>query len=58
MSDAAKVAQYWGRELNISNERAKQVLGMTFRDPEESMEEMVTSMIEIGLLEDKRPPKK
>ena len=54
-SDAAKIMAYWGREKNFNNTRSREVLGINYKPASQSLTEMVNSMIELGILEDKRP---
>ena len=54
-ADAAKIAEYWGRDLQVSNERSKTVLSINYRAAKDSLLEMAESMINHGLLEDRRP---
>jgi len=44
----------WGTEMNLSNARSREVLGIDYREMNQSIVDMVDSMIEKGLLEDKR----
>lgn len=54
-SDAAKLAAYWGRRLQINNQNSREVLGINYRPISPCLKEMVESMIDMGMLEDKRP---
>ena len=55
-SDAAKIAQYWGHELEFNNARSREVLGIEYStSSSQTLEDMCNSMIDFGILEDKRP---
>ena len=56
-ADAQKLLQRWGVSYKISNARSREVLGIQYREAETSLKDMVESMIDIGLTEDKRTQK-
>ena len=53
--EVADLIPMWGLEMHVDNTRSKQVLQLSYRPPKESINEMVYSMIETGIIEDKRP---
>lgn len=55
ISDAKFIVPLWGREVNFNNTRAKELLGIEFHKTADSLNEMVESCIDQGILEDKRP---
>ena len=52
--DAAKIASLWGHELRFNNPCSREVLGIDYRPIKDSLKEMVESMIDLGLLEERR----
>ena len=54
-AQAAKIASLWGKEAHCDNSRSKEVLGIEYRSMDETLHEMGLSMIEHGIIEDKRP---
>ena len=56
-AEAATILPMWGFEMHVDNARSKQVLELSYRTPKESINEMVYSMIDTGIIEDKRPKK-
>ena len=53
-SEAAAIAKLWGRNMMADSTRSKEILGIEYRNVEESVKEMVYKMIDAGILEDKR----
>ena len=54
---ARTVLPFWGDEKPLDNSQSKQVLGIEYsRTVQDSLNEMAYSMIEAGLIEDKRKP--
>jgi dihydroflavonol-4-reductase len=47
-----------GKVPNCPNDKIKNELGMTFYDPETTIKDMGYSLIDMGLVADKRKPKK
>lgn len=54
-ADARKIASMWGREINVSNKRSKDVLGINYRSTEDSLREMAVSLMDKGIIQDRRP---
>ena len=46
--DAKRVIQYWGKDINLSHEKAETILGMKFRIPTETIYDTVEAMIKTG----------
>jgi hypothetical protein len=44
----------WGIEQKVDNRKSVDVLGVQYRSNEESILQMVESMIDLGLLEDRK----
>ena len=55
--EAALMVPLWNVKLEVNNSRSKEILGINYRPPKESFNEMVYSMIETGVIPDKRPTK-
>ena len=53
--DAAKIVDIWGIENVYNNERSKRILGIEYIDIRDSIREMAPSMIEQGIIPDRRP---
>ena len=54
-ADAARIAVYWGREMKVNNQRSIDVLNINYRPLEDSFREMADSMIDQGMIVDRRP---
>lgn len=53
--DSVKVVvPYWGKQLQMENGRSKEVLQIKYRDIVETLREGAESMIDAGLIADKR----
>mmetsp|Transcript_19855 Transcript_19855/g.24549 ORF Transcript_19855/g.24549 Transcript_19855/m.24549 type:complete len:97 (+) Transcript_19855:796-1086(+) len=46
---AERIVAYWGRYENTDNSRSRNILRMKYRSQEDSLREMVESMITLGL---------
>ena len=53
--EAKALLHFWGRELQVDNSASKEFLDLEYRPCRQSLNEMVYSMIELGMIEDKRP---
>ena len=53
--DAAKIVDIWGIENKYSNERSKRILGIEYIDIRQSLIEGAYTMIEQGVIPDRRP---
>ena len=54
--NAAKVKQYWGQDMEFDNTRSKEILGLEYARPlSETLVAMANSMINFGILPDRRP---
>lgn len=51
---ARLIAPMWGKKLILANERSVNVLGLKYQDPKKTIVEMAESMIDSGLIQDKR----
>ena len=54
-ADARKAAKYWGVEAHVNNARSREVLGINYRTCNESLKDMGHSMLDLGLIRDRRP---
>ena len=55
-ADVAKILMFWGVEQKFNNTRSREVLGMSYDIKlETTLTNMVDSMIDLGLTEDRRP---
>ena len=54
-ADARNIAANWGKEVNVSNKRSKEVLGINYRPEEDSLREMAESLMDKGIIRDRRP---
>ena len=48
----------WGKPLRLDNRRSKEVLGINYMDTKQTVVEMAASMIESGIIPEKRGQKK
>lgn len=55
--DLIPVLSVWGQQLKIDHSNAEKVLGIEFRSVTEGINEMVYSLIDAGLIPDKRAKK-
>lgn len=55
---AAEMARYWDWYKTFDNTRSKEILGIKYRPTQESLVDMAHSMINSGIIEDKRKEKK
>ena len=58
LTELKTVMKEWGLELNASNTRSIEGLGIQYRPVKESVVDMVESMWATGALDDKRKTKK
>lgn len=49
--------EFWGKEMRVDSSLSKELLGLNYHPCKESLNEMVYSMIDQGLIPDKRPKK-
>jgi len=57
-STAAELARFWDFYKEIDNTKSKEVLGIKYRPTQETLVEMGHSIINSGVVEDKRKEKK
>ena len=57
IAEVKLILPVWGKDFKLINERSKTVLGVEYRSAAESTIAMANSIIDSGLLEDKRKPK-
>ncbi|TNV77415.1 hypothetical protein FGO68_gene11878 [Halteria grandinella] len=53
-SSAKQILPMWGRIINVDNTKSKTVLGVQYHDGRESIREMAKSMIQYGVIPDKK----
>ena len=51
---AKRLLPLWGRSMTMINDRSKKVLGMEYIPMKDTYVDMAESMIELGLIPDKR----
>lgn len=55
IDDTAKsIIPQWDKEQILNNRLSQELLGMGYRDPSESLIEMGESLINLGIIKDKR----
>lgn len=57
MKELNVVLSQWGQQLNLDHSNAEKVLGIQFHSVTEGINEMVYSLIDAGLIPDKRAKK-
>ena len=57
VADVAFVLPMWGKNYEFNNDASTSVLGIEYRPANDSIFEMINSMIDAGWIEDKRKPK-
>jgi hypothetical protein len=54
---AKLILPYWDKEFTLVNEKSKRILGIEYQNTEDTISLMAESMIEAGLIKDKRKKK-
>ena len=57
ISDVAFILPMWGKNFEFNNDKSKSVLSTEYRPANDSVFDMIHSMIDAGWIEDKRKPK-
>lgn len=51
---AKMILPFWGKTITLDNQRSREVLGIHYHQAKETVEQMAISMIENGIIKDKR----